>query len=281
VPLPYFAAYPLLGTTAGRARMRAHHDPYVAVARALGLGYVAGTGTWRASPGWGARLGHDPATLARLVREGVAVAAGVREANPDVPVLISGSLGPRGDAYAADRAITAAEAREYHAWQVEVLAGAGADRVTATGIGSSEEAIGVALAAGDAGLPVVVSYTLETDGRLPGGETLADAVRRLDDATAGAALFVMVNCAHPAHIAPALAPGADWTARIGGLRANASRRSHAELDEADVLDEGDPRELAEEHVPLREVLPGLTLLGGCCGTDARHVEAIARRCWCP
>jgi homocysteine S-methyltransferase len=88
----------------------------------------------------------------------------------------------------------------------------------------------------------------------------------------------MINCAHPTHFASALEPGASWVRRIMSLRANASTLSHAELDEATEIDEGDPESLGREYRELRDRFPHLTVLGGCCGTDHRHVEAIGRAC---
>jgi S-methylmethionine-dependent homocysteine/selenocysteine methylase len=164
-------------------------------------------------------------------------------------------------------------ATEYHAWQIGVLSDAGVDRVTAFTLSYPEEAIGVVRAAVSAGVPVVPSFTVETDGRLPDGTSLADALQAVDGATDGAAEFFMVNCAHPTHIAPGL-DSASVLGRIGGLRVNASALSHAELDEAEELDDGDPAELARDNAMLREMLPSIRLLGGCCGTDHRHVSQI-------
>jgi S-methylmethionine-dependent homocysteine/selenocysteine methylase len=161
---------------------------------------------------------------------------------------------------------------------MEAVARAGADMVCAMTMTSVPESIGVALAARDVGLPLAISPTVETDGTLPDGSSLGDFVRRVDEATAGAPLFYLVNCAHPWHVAPALArakeEGAGWLRRFAGIRANASRKSHAELDESPELDRGDPRELGREIAELRRAF-GLRVVGGCCGTDAEHLAAIA------
>ena len=130
-------------------------------------------------------------------------------------------------------------------------------------------------AAGSAGLPIAVSFTVETDGRLPSGQTLRAAIEQVDAETGGAPIFYMINCAHPAHFGGALADDGPWRARIRGLRANASMRSHAELDASEELDDGDPVDLGARHAALRDVLPGMVVLGGCCGTDIRHVASIA------
>jgi homocysteine S-methyltransferase len=189
-------------------------------------------------------------------------------------VLVEGILGPRGDGYVVGERMSAEAAAGYHGWQIGVLRDAGVDRITALTLTYPEEAIGIVRAAEAAGLPVVPSFTVETDGRLPDGTPLADAVAQVDAATDGAAAFFVVNCAHPAHVAAGL--GADGgPARVGGLRVNASMLSHAELDEAEELDEGDPAALGADTAALREALPGIRLLGGCCGTDHRHVGRIA------
>jgi homocysteine S-methyltransferase len=172
--------------------------------------------------------------------------------------------------------MTADEAAAYHAVQVGTFAESAADLVTAVTMTYVDEAVGVVDAARAADVPVVISFTVETDGRLPGGQALGDAVEEVDSRTDGAVAYFMVNCAHPTHFRDVLEPGSAWSGRIRGLRANASRSSHAELDEAEELDTGDPEELGREYVGLRERLPALTVLGGCCGTDHRHIGAIAR-----
>lgn len=191
-------------------------------------------------------------------------------------IVLNLTVGPRGDGYNPGQMMSAAEAREYHAWQIGVAADAGAEMVSALTMTYLEEAQGIAAAARDAGLKAVVSFTVETDGRLPTGMTLAEAVRRTDDAV-GDVAYYMINCAHPSHFAAVL-DDPELAVRIGGLRANASRMSHAELDQATELDEGDPAELAGDYRDLLGALPHLCVLGGCCGTDHRHVEAIARAC---
>jgi homocysteine S-methyltransferase len=189
-------------------------------------------------------------------------------------VIIDGMLGPRGDGYVVSERMSADEAAEYHGWQVGVLRDAGVERITVLTMSYPEEASGVVLAAADAGLPVAPGFTVETDGRLPDGTPVAEAIERVDAATSGAAEFFMINCAHPTHIAEGL-DDSPAMRRIGGLRVNASKLSHAELDEAEELDEGDPGELGRDNASLQDRLPGVRLLGGCCGTDHRHVAEIA------
>jgi homocysteine S-methyltransferase len=235
--------------------------------------------TWWASRDWGEQLGYSRAALAaanrRAIRLGVELRAEVR----GVPVVLSGCVGPRGDGYSPDRLMEADEAEAYHAEQVRALAEGGAEMVTAVTMTHVGEAVGVARAAEAAGLPVAVSFTVETDGRLPTGEGLGEAIRAVDEATGAAGpAYYMLNCAHPTHFADVLRAAGPWAGWLRGLRANASCRSHAELDAATELDDGDPEELAAQYAELRRLLPGLAVLGGCCGTDHRHVGAIARAC---
>lgn len=273
--LPQFAAFTLLDDAGGRAALERYFAGFLAEARQLGRGFVLGTPTWRASWGWGQVMGIAAEEIDALNRRSVAFAQDLRDRlAPDQPVLIEGMIGPHGDAYRPGRPLSADEAYDYHHRQVAVLADAGADLVTALTLASSAEAIGLAEAARETGVPVSLSFTLETDGRLPGGETLADAIAASEAATGGYAAWYGVNCAHPDHFTPAL--GGDHAGRIGLLRANASRQSHAELDEATELDDGDPHELATACAALAPGLPGLRVMGGCCGTDLRHVAAMGR-----
>jgi S-methylmethionine-dependent homocysteine/selenocysteine methylase len=195
-----------------------------------------------------------------------------------VPIVVSGCIGPRGDGYLADERMSIDEARGYHSLQARAFAEADADLVTAITMTYSAEAAGLALAARQAGMPAVISFTVETDGSLPSGESLAGAIAAVDEATDAYPAYYMLNCAHPVHFAPVLATDAAWMQRIGGLRANASKMSHAELDAATELDAGDPEELAGAYAALRRAHPQLRVLGGCCGTNHVHVEAIARAC---
>ena len=277
IELPEFAAFPLLGTAEGRAALRDYFEGYLAIAREHDAGFVLDTATWRANPDWGARLGYDAAALDRVNRASVAFARELRDAAQDgpSPILVDGVVGPRGDGYAPESLMTPGEAQAYHAPQVAAFAAAGADMVSAITMTHAAEAIGVARAADAAGLPAVVSFTVETDGRLPDGQTLGDAIEQVDAETLASVAYYMINCAHPSHFAATLAAGGSWRERIAGLRPNASARSHAELDEATDLDEGDPAGLGAEGAALRPLLPSVTVIGGCCGTDERHVAAAA------
>ncbi|HSX60495.1 MAG TPA: homocysteine S-methyltransferase family protein [Tahibacter sp.] len=279
--LPYFAAFTLLRTPHGEAALRKYFSTYAALASTLQTGLILETATWRASADWGDRLGYDATALAQANRRSVALLEDIRAEYETgrTPVVISGCIGPRGDGYVPDASMSETEAETYHRRQIDTFAGTSADLVTAITMNYCEEAVGIARAARTAGLPVVISFTVETDGRLPTGHALADAIARVDDATAGYPAYYMLNCAHPRHFEAIVEPGASWANRIRGLRANASRRSHAELNEAPDLDIGDPAELGADYAALRrQRLPGLNVMGGCCGTDHRHVEQIAAAC---
>ena len=278
--LPDFAAFPLLTSPDGRAVLDRYFDEYARIAVRDRVGLVLETATWRANPDWAARQGWSVEGLVEVNRLAVEQLVAVRERHetPSTPIVISGCVGPRGDGYQVGTAMRVEEAARYHAVQVRALADADADLVTAVTMTHPGEAIGIARAARQADMPVVISFTVETDGTLPDGRSLADAIRAVDDATGSYPAYYMVNCAHPDHFGPVLAADAPWAHRIRGLRANASRRSHAELDEATDLDAGDPVELAEQYRQLRVRHPRLTVLGGCCGTNHHHVDAISRAC---
>jgi S-methylmethionine-dependent homocysteine/selenocysteine methylase len=279
IELPLFATFDLLKDAAATELLRTYFDDFVAIAHERGVGLFLDTPTWRANADWGARLGYSPGALAAVNREAVALVEDVRSTGETArtPIVVSGCIGPRGDGYRAGERMTADEAERYHTAQIETFADSTADLVGALTLTYADEAIGIVRAASRAGIPALVSFTVETDGRLPGGEALGEAIERIDEETSGAALFFMVNCAHPTHVAPALAERRPWHERIGGYRANASSKSHAELDEATELDAGDPEELAEDVVALCMQLPRVLVAGGCCGTDRRHVDAICRR----
>lgn len=277
VDLPCFAAFILLQTEDGRERLARYFDRHLAIARRRGMGFILDTPTWRANADWGERLGLFPADLDRLNRQSISFAQAIREAQEteETPIVINGVFGPRGDGYRPDAVMTGDDARSYHTAQMRSFAEAGADMVSAITMTHAGEAIGIALAANDFSIPCVISFTVETDGRLPTGQTLAEAISETDKATGASPAYYMVNCAHPSHFHSVLEDGAGWTARIGGIRANASRLSHAELDAATELDAGNPEELAADYRLLRALLPKATVFGGCCGTDHRHIEEIS------
>jgi len=278
--LPHFAAFVLLRDRAGRDALRKYYERYLQIAVENRVGFVLESATWRASADWGERLGCSRRALAAANRDAIALLVDLKKKyeSPTIPVVVAGCLGPRGDGYDPGAVMSAAEARDYHAEQIAVFADTEVDMVSALTMTNIDEAIGLARAAVAAKMPVAISFTLETDGRLPSGDSLQGAIEAVDAATAGAPAYYMINCAHPTHFDSVIAKAGAWRERIGGLRANASMRSHAELDESSELDSGDPRELGAQYRDLRRHLSKLTVLGGCCGTDHRHVEAICSAC---
>ena len=275
--LPGFAAFPLVESDEGRERLRRYYRDYMRLATDAGAGYVLETPTWRANPHWGAELGYSLDDLRRITFQSVELAQGLcAEWDGKGQSLVSGCIGPRGDGYVPGKTMSTEEAAAYHLTQVTDLADAGAESVAALTLNYVEEGVGVAAAAAERGIPSVVGFTVETDGRLATGTPLGEAIEQVDAATDSAPAWFMVNCAHPDHVLAGL-PDTDeaWLSRIGSYRANSSRMSHAELDEAEALDPGDPKDLANGYLKLRERLPELHVLGGCCGTDVSHVSAIA------
>jgi S-methylmethionine-dependent homocysteine/selenocysteine methylase len=274
--LPFFAAFDLLKDENGRQVLRRYFERYASIARAQGAGLVLETATWRANRDWGERLGYDAPALAEANRRSVQLLLEIREAfeTPRTRIVISGNLGPRGDGYKPGARMSVEEAQAYHAEQIGLFSGTDADLVAALTLNYTEEAIGVVHSAKAAGMPVVISFTTETDGRLPSGETLHEAVTRTDEATGGYPAYYMINCTHPTHLGSLVQDEGGWKERVRGLRANASKRSHAELDESPDLDAGNPVELGEQYRELRRTFRRLMVVGGCCGTDHRHVEAI-------
>lgn len=278
IALPHFASFDLLKNDDGWNLLRRCYDQYAEIARANKVGIVLETPTWRANADWGARLGYDSVALADINRKSVSLLLEIRDAyeTAHTAVVISGNLGPRGDGYRSAERMSARQARDYHAAQIATFAQTDADMVAAFTMNYVEEAIGIVQAAQVHAMPVAISFTLETDGRLPSGDTLEQAIIRTDAETGGHAQYYMINCAHPTHFQPVLAAGGAWRERIRGLRANASRRSHAELDDSSDLDIGNPRELGGQYRDLKSMLPRLSVMGGCCGTDHRHVSEICK-----
>jgi S-methylmethionine-dependent homocysteine/selenocysteine methylase len=275
IDLPEFASFVLHDDADAERVVGAYFRGYLRVGETYSRGLVLETLTWRASSDWGTRLGYDATRLRDVNRRAVDFLVELREREAGSTVVVSGCIGPRGDAYSDLGSMDADEAQAYHRPQVEALAGAGVDLVTALTLTNRAEAIGVVRAAQASNVPVVIAFTVETDGALPDGTALAEAVAAVDAATGSAPSYFMVNCAHPDHFSAVLESGEPALARIRGVRVNASRRTHAELDESEDLDAGDPEELGAQVAGLHAHLPHLNVLGGCCGTDDRHIEAIA------
>lgn len=279
VELPEFAAFALMDIPGGQERLIRYFERYIAIAREFGAGFVLESTTWRANPDWAAKLNYSPAMLADVNLRSIALLEELRARHADhhQALVISGCLGPRGDGYRVGGAMNVDEACEYHSEQMAVFARTDADLASAITMTYAEEAAGIVIAARAAGMPVVVSFTVETDGRLPSGQPLAEAIAQVDALSEDYPAYYMLNCAHPTHFAHVLGGGA-WTDRIRGLRANSSCKSHAELDESTEPDEGNPEELGSQYAVLLADLPALNVLGGCCGTDHRHLSEIAKAC---
>jgi S-methylmethionine-dependent homocysteine/selenocysteine methylase len=278
IDLPDFAAFTLLKDTEGAAVLRNYFRTYAELARKYDTGLILESATWRASPDWAARLGYSEHELVAANHAAIAMLHEIRAEfeTPQSPMVISGCVGPRGDGYVPSALMSADEAQRYHAPQIAIYRDAGADMVTAMTMNYVEEALGVTRAAVAAGMPVVIAFTVETDGKLPTGQTLRAAIEEVDAATGNAPVYYMINCAHPVHFEGALEAGESWLERIRGVRANASTKSHAELNESTELDAGDLVDFGQRHRALFGTLPHLNVLGGCCGTDHRHVEVICQ-----
>lgn len=280
IDLPCFSSVTLLRSVEGRRELEAYFRDFLELAAQFRTGCILESATWRASADWAEPLGLSAAELDELNRAAVNMLVELKAeyASAECPVIVSGCIGPRGDGYNPGRIMSPEEAARYHQRQAEVLVGAGADMLSAITMTNVPEAVGIACAASSLSAPVAISFTVETDGRLPTGENLKDAIKAVDAATSAYPAYFMINCAHPSHFSGALDGEGQWLSRLGGIRANASRCSHAELDAMTELDAGDPMELAGAYKELRKRFPQLLVLGGCCGTDVRHITAIAEAC---
>lgn len=278
--LPDMSAYLLNMSERGREKMRDYYRAYIPIAQKSGQGFLFDTNTWRANSDWGTRVGFDAKRLREANMKAVELCQEMQAefAAAGVSSVISGVLGPRRDAWQFDKAMTVDEAMNYHQPQVAAFAETGVDYVSAYTLTNVPEAVGIAKVAKAYHLPVVLSFTLETDGDLPGGKPLEVAINEVDAATQDYPAYYMINCVHPIHFAPVLRSGGRWVNRIGGLRVNASMQSHAELDNSPTLDIGDWQDLAQRYSRVLPLLPNIRVIGGCCGTDHRHIGAICAAC---
>lgn len=276
IELPCFASFLLLRDEAGVEALRRYYRGYIEIARRHGLGFILDTPTWRANHDWGEQLGYSAEDLAAVNRRAVQLAEEIRaeDQGPETPIVICGTIGPRGDAYEATDEMDAGAAEAYHSEQVGTFAGTAAEMVSAYTLTYAAEAVGIVRAAAAAAIPATISFTVETDGLLPSGQPLGEAIEEVDTQSDAAARYFMVNCAHPTHFAAAVEAGGDWLGRLGGVRCNASRRSHAELDESDQLDRGDPDELGRLYMELKPHLGAVRVIGGCCSTGMPHIASI-------
>lgn len=278
VELPAFASFTLLQSAQGVETLKRYYQRYAEIAKTHGTGLILETATWRANRDWGKTLGYTEADLAEVNRRAIELLCELRDewSMHIQPIVVGGVIGPRGDGYVADKRMFSEQAADYHSAQMRVFAETQADIVTAYTLNYVEEAIGITRAAQAIGMPVAISFTLETDGHLPTGQSLKDAITQVDAETAGYPAYYQINCAHPTHFEHVLEEGGAWLDRIRGLRANASRKSHAELDASTSLDAGNPEELGQSYRLLNQRLRKLSLIGGCCGTDHRHVAAMCQ-----
>ena len=277
IELNHFAAFELLLDGEGRWRLREYFRQYLELAGAYKSNFILETPTWRTNPDWCFKLGYSIQELRQINIDAVQF---LKELKSEYEsrlghILISGCIGPRGDGYQPEKIMSAKKAEDYHITQIKAMADTGADLVSAFTLNYSEEAMGIAQAAKKSEIPVVISLTLETDGRLPNGETLREAIEKVDEYTDFYVSYYMINCAHPEHFKEVLKTEGEWKNRIAAIRANASTKSHAELDASETLDMGDCNHLAEGYSELKQLLPELRVVGGCCGTDLSHIKAIA------
>jgi S-methylmethionine-dependent homocysteine/selenocysteine methylase len=277
IDLPYNAACELLRSEHGMRVLLDYYDENAAIAAEAGLPFSVDSPTWRANPDWTTRLGYSRDEFVEVNREGVRMAQEVRRRHESIttPVVIAGVVGPRSAGFQPGERQSAGQAADYHFRQVDVLAGTEADYINALTLNYSAEALGIARAAEAAGIPAVISFTVETNGLLASGESLGEAIEVVEEGTDAYPAYYALNCVHPSHLPQALTSGAPWTRRIRAYRANSTRRSHREITAANNLDEGTPHELVEQFRELRESLPQLTVVGGCCGSGSGVTLAIA------
>lgn len=276
IDLPEFAAFDLLKNEEGKEVLRKYFMDYLDISKKQCHGFVLEAPTYRANPDWALKIGYSLESLNDMIRMAVQELEKIREdyESEGFKIPISVCIGPRGDGYSPDDKMSIETAEEYHSYQIKIVADTNADLVSALTMNYNAEAIGIANAAKNNNIPVVISYTVETDGKLPSGQSLEEAITSLDKITDNYVSYFMINCAHPDHFMDILNPESTWAKRIKGLRANASNKSHAELDESETLDAGDKEHLAKKYQELKTLLPNLSVIGGCCGTDHTHMNEI-------
>ncbi|MBK6589433.1 MAG: homocysteine S-methyltransferase family protein [Acidobacteria bacterium] len=276
--LPCFAAFDLLKDEKGYLALKGYYERYLNIAKNFGFGFVLESPTWRANPDWIERIGYPNLATTEVNRKAARLMFDLKEefGEPSTPIVVSGCVGTRGDGYQAESGMSPKEARDYHSEQIRAFGEVQVDMISAITMTNVEEASGIAAAAADARLPSVISFTLETDGKLPSGASLKEAIETVDSEVETPPIYYMINCAHPSHSADELilGRGQPWIERIRGVRANASRKSHAELDDSTELDRGEIDDFGSEHMWISDLLPQLKVFGGCCGTDEEHILEI-------
>jgi S-methylmethionine-dependent homocysteine/selenocysteine methylase len=280
IELPDFAAFHVLKDEDGCKLMRSYYLTYINIARKYNVGLVLESATWRASPDWLRKLGYADQDVISVNHKAIELLGDIRDQyeTEKTPIIIGGIIGPRGDGYNPTVIMTAEEAQTYHAVQIDAISKTNADMVMAFTLNYPEEAIGIARTAKIVGMPIVISFTVENDGRLPTGQTLKEAIELVDKATENTPIYYMVNCVHPSILVHTLNPEETWVARIHGIKGNASKKSHAELNNSTELHDGNPVEFGACNRTLFNKLKNLNILGGCCGTDSRHVEETCKAC---
>ncbi len=273
VDLPGFASFPLLESDRGRELLTQYYQRLIRIGQAHGIGVFLDTPTWVANENRASALGYTAKQLDRLNAEAVEFVAQLRDGPTGCPTVLSAQVGPRGDGYTVSEAVNPDEAFEYHSRQIESLATAGAELISAFTLTDPGEAVGIVRAAAQCEIPCLVAFTVETDGALPSGDSIFTAIDRVDTETDGGPCCYLINCAHPDHFSNRLT-SEDWIKRVRGVVVNASRCSHAELDEAETLD---PVELGRLVGDIAYRFPHFRVFGGCCGTDARHMNCIAQQ----
>ena len=273
IDLPGFASFPLLEDPETRAVLAGQMQSLMDLSGDMNLGCILDAPTWMANLDRAAHLDYSAERLVEVNRDGVALMEEVRQASGRDNVLVSACIGPRFDPYADIPPMSPEHARTYHDAQMRALKDTSVDLVTAYTFNRVNEAVGCVQAAQDHDLPIIMSFVVETDGCLADGTSLDDAMSEVDRQTDQGPVFYMVNCAHPNHFSGVL----HGQGRLKGVVVNASKCSHAELDEADELDEGDAEELGADVAEIVRRNPDITIFGGCCGTDMRHLRSMANK----
>lgn len=281
IDIPDFATFELLKKPAMEDFIRDYFKQYTDIANKNGAGFILGGLTWRANNDWGAKFGYDtPEKVDAVVKKVIQYLNKVRNEleTEDMPIVISGSLGPRGDGYDPGNPISTESAKEYHSAQIRSFYESDTDFVSALTMANAPETLGIVLAAKEIDMPIAVSFTVETDGNLPTGMSIKEAIEIIEEKSDAYPIYYMINCAHPTHFAHILKESGKWKDRLMGIRANASKCSHEELDNATELDDGNPLEFGKEYQDILAHNPQIKIIGGCCGTDHRHVDEAAKAC---
>jgi len=276
--LPEFAMFTLLDDPEADNVIRGMFRRYFDVAAEHGTAMLLNGHDYRASPDWGAKLGYSSEDLRNVQHRVIRFLDDLRAEYADrvSDVYIAACIGPRGDAYGTGGDISADESEDYHSVQLHNLDGTAADMAVAATFNNVPEAIGVIRAANSIGIPIGVSLTLTPEGRLRSGPSLREAIETIDEASGGGAVWFGTNCAHPVEFEPALADAGPWLERLRYIRPNAAKMDKIALCSLGHLEDGDPVELGQQMGEVARRFPRVDILGGCCGTDERHLSQIAQ-----